>query len=287
VPNTQRSRNAFERAAPNFDGNDFIHLEIRDRLLERLKIVDMHPETIVDLGAGTCQGVSGLATAFPNQHVIAVDFAEQMLAAGTPAIGSANVSRVCADARALPFTERSIDLIFSNLVFHHCPNPGAAFAEARRALGFPGLLTFTMLGQDSLIELRKAWATVDRFSHISDFMDMHHVGDALIQAGFTEPVVDVEILTITYDSLAKLMKDLRETGSINATAARNRALSGREAWRKLGDAYEQYRNENNRLPVTLEIIYGLAWSGETRPGVSAREGTVEFPLGDLSVRSGR
>jgi malonyl-CoA O-methyltransferase len=288
VPNTKRIRNAFERAAQGFDGADFFHREIRRRLLDRLHIVDLSPESILDLGAGTCSGISGLGAVFPNAHIIALDFAEPMLAAGTPRIQARpDVSRVCADAALLPFRDRSIDLIFSNLMFHHCANPGAAFAEALRALRFPGLITFTMLGQDSLCEFRNAWAAVDDFSHVSHFMDMHHVGDALIQAGFVEPVVDVEFLTVTYESLTKLVSDLKGTGSINATENRNPALTTPGRWRLLADAYDQYRNENNQLPVTLEIIYGLAWAGDAGAGLRPRDGAVEFPLSELSIRSGR
>jgi malonyl-CoA O-methyltransferase len=288
VLNTQRIRNAFERAAPGFDGTDFLHREIRGRLLDRLRMVDVHPEWVLDLGAGTCSGVIGLANEFPDGHIIALDFAAPMLMAGKHKMqGNPNVSQLCADAAALPLGNQSIDMIFSNLVLHHCPNPGAALAEARRALRFPGLLTFTMLGQDSFIELRNAWAAVDNFSHIAHFMDMHHVGDALIQAGFAEPVVDVELLTVTYDALPKLMADLRGVGSINATDNRNPNLTGRRSWRRLTDAYEQYRNENNKLPVTFEIIYGLAWCGESRSGVRAPDGAVEFPIDELKLRSGR
>jgi malonyl-CoA O-methyltransferase len=144
-----------------------------------------------------------------------------------------------------------------------------------------------MLGQDSFIELRSAWAAVDNFSHIAHFMDMHHVGDALIQAGYAEPVVDVENLTVTYDALPKLMADLRGAGSINATDNRNPDLTGRRSWRRLADAYEQYRNENNQLPVTLEIIYGLAWCGEAKPAMREPDGSVNFPIDELKLRSGR
>jgi malonyl-CoA O-methyltransferase len=286
VLNTQRIRNAFERAAPGFDSTDFLYREIRGRLLDRLRIVDIHPEWILDLGAGTCSGVTGLVNAFPDGRIIALDFAAAMLAAGKHKIQAhSNVSQLCGEAAALPFGNQSIDLIFSNLVLHHCPNPGAELAEARRVLRFPGLLTFTMLGQDSLIELRNAWAAVDSFSHISHFMDMHHVGDALIQAGFAEPVVDVEVLTVTYDTLSKLIADLRGAGSINATDHRNPDLTGRRSWRRLTDAYEQYRNKNKQLSVTLEIIYGLAWCGEIKPGMRSADGAIEFPVEELKLSS--
>jgi malonyl-CoA O-methyltransferase len=286
VLNTRRIRNAFERAAPGFDSTDFLHGEIRNRLLDRLQMVDIHPDWILDLGAGTCSGATGLVKAFPDGHIIALDFAAAMLATGKHKIQAhSNVSPLCGEAGALPFGNQSIDLIFSNLVLHHCSDPGAELAEARRVLRFPGLLTFTMLGQDSLVELRDAWAAVDSFSHISHFMDMHHVGDALVRAGFAEPVVDTEVLTVTYDTLSKLIADLRGAGSINATDHRNPDLTGRRSWQRLTDACEKYRNENNELSITLEIIYGLAWCGEIKPGLRGADGAVEFAVDDLKLRA--
>lgn len=278
----RRIRTAFERAAKGFDAADFLHREIRDRLFDRLRMVDINPEWILDLGAGTCSGVPNLARKFQASSVVALDFAAPMLAAGAHKIaGNPAATALCAQAASLPFRNQSIDLIFSNLMLHHCPDPGAVLSEARRVIRFPGLLTFTMLGQESLAELRSAWAKTDAFTHVSPFMDMHHVGDALIQAGFAEPVVDVEVLTVTYERLTPLLKDLRALGSINATANRNPGLTGRKHWRRFTDACDRKRDEDGRLPVTLEVIYGLAWAGEPARGMRGRNGVIEFPIDAL------
>jgi len=282
VLDERRIRRAFERAAPGFNAADFIHGNIRGRLLDRLQVVHLDPEWILDLGAGSGLGSAGLGARYRDSRIIAVDFSERMLAA-VEYSGSAtrSIAAICADATSLPIKDGSIDLIFSNLMLHHCSEPRLILAEARRTLRFPGLLIFTMLGQDSLIELREAWMAADDCSHIAAFMDMHHVGDALVQAGFVEPVIDVETLTITYENLTQFMADLRGVGSINATEHRNRSLTGRQAWQRMSDAYERCRADNGRLPVTLEVIYGLAWCGKPVKGARISGMEIEFPVADL------
>jgi malonyl-CoA O-methyltransferase len=159
--------------------------------------------------------------------------------------------------------------------------------EARRILRFPGLFIFTTLGPESLHELGEAWAGADRFSHIGPLMDMHDLGDALIQAGFAEPVIHAEKMTITYQSLARAITDIRSVGSINATVDRNRGLTGRHTWQRMTDEYERYRDADGKLPVTLEIIYGLAWSGQPNSGRRLTAGEFEVAVDDLRLLSRR
>jgi malonyl-CoA O-methyltransferase len=169
-------------------------------------------------------------------------------------------------------------------MLQYCPDPSAVFEEARRALRFPGVLIFSTLGPDSLIELRAAWAKADEHSHVTEFLDMHHVGDALVHAGFAEPVLDVEKITITYEQLPRLMADLRGVGSINATTHRNRGLTGRRAWQRMNDTYETFRNAEARLPLTLEIVFGLAWRGPPASGRRTPDGDVEIPVDRIFPR---
>ncbi len=293
--NQYRVRRAFERAASGFEHADFLHREIRDRLLSRLPIVKIEPEWIMDLGAGTGAAARCLAEAFPMSRIITLDFSTAMLTEAKPQplnrtaltdnSPAEPVVAICANAQSLPITDQSVDLIFSNLLLQHCADPLSMLTEARRILRFPGLFTFTTLGPDSFRELREAWAGADNFSHIALCMDMHNLGDALIQAGFAEPVMYTEKLTITYQSLARAIADLRGVGSINATTDRNRGLTGRQTWQRLTDGYEQYRNADGKLPATLEIIYGLAWSGPPGSDTRLAAGEFEIPLDDLRLFS--
>ena len=280
-----RIRRAFGRAAAGFENADFLHREIRDRLLSRLPIVKIEPERVLDLGAGTGGATENLLQAFPASQVVALDFSKEMLAEANHPPPSKPVAAICADARSLPIAGNSIDLIFSNLLLQHCPDPLSVLKEVRRVLRFPGVFTFTTLGPKSLVELGEAWAGADNFSHIAPVLNMHDLGDALVYVGFSEPVMYTETLTITYESLARAMADLRGVGSINATSDRNRGLTGRHTWQRLTDGYEQCRNADGKLPVTLEIIYGLAWAGEHGPDVRNSGGEFEIPVDELRLIS--
>lgn len=273
----RRIRAAFDRAANGFETADFLHRDIRDRLLNRLRLVQIQPKRILDLGAGAGAAATWLAAHYPGSHVMALDASRQMLLSGGLKPGVQPVAAVCADAARLPVLDASIDLIFSNLMLQHCADPGAVLTEARRILRFPGLMIFSTLGPDSLIELRRAWAAADRRSHVSLFIDMHDLGDALVHAGFAEPVLDVETLTVTYENVPRLMADLRGVGAINATDNRNPGLTGRRNWQRMLDAYEEFRNREDRLPATIEIVFALAWCGEPR----ARDGIIEVPIETL------
>jgi malonyl-CoA O-methyltransferase len=281
----QRIRQAFRLAADTFDAEDFLHREICTRLIERFELMHLEPARIIDLGAGTGSACLGLQQRFPAADIIAVDLVPEMLLAGKREWGT-GAWPVCADAASLPLRSASIDLLFSNLMLPLCPDQAAVMAEARRSLRFPGLFIFSTLGPQSFIEFREAWAEADNFTHILPFTDMHDLGDALVNVGFVEPVVDAELITVTYPSLAALHRDLRRVGSINATENRNPGLTGRGSWERLCASYAKRRDRGGRLPATLEIIYGQAWSDESGRGHRGVGGAYEFPLSGLSTPAG-
>ncbi len=254
-------RQAFARAAVDFDAHDFLHREVRERLLDRLSAVVAEPTWIVDLGAGTGGATPALKFRFSEAQILSVDSSAAMLRAG-----ATTEIPVCADAACLPLADGRVDLVISNLMLHHCPDPAAALTEARRVLSDHGLLLMTTFGRASFNELGRAWATADPFTHIAPFVDLRDLGDLLTQSGFTEPVLDCQTLTITYDDLTSMMRDLRRAGATNATDGRNRGLTGRNVWQRLSAAYDQLRNADGKLPVTLEIIFALAWAGRRSSG---------------------
>lgn len=265
-------RRGFERAAAGFDAHDFLHREIRGRLLARLPAIRIEPNLVVDLGAGTGAALDELQTRFPDASILPIDLTPAMLDAGPAA-----ASGICADAARLPLPDGSTDVIFSNLMLHHCPHPADVLVEARRVLRSPGLIIFTTLGPNSLLELGRAWATADGYSHISPFADMHDVGDALVQAGFAEPVVDSQMLTITYGDVASLVADLRHAGSTNATEHRNRGLTGRDAAGRLHAACHAQADGAGRIPITIDVIFGLAWASDD-PARHRSTDTIEIPV---------
>jgi malonyl-CoA O-methyltransferase len=126
-----------------------------------------------------------------------------------------------------------------------------------------------------LKELRAAANADPEHVHVSRFIDMHDIGDALIRAGFTAPVLDVEHFTLTYDDVLDVMRDLKAIGAHNAAEGRSRGLLGKGFLRGLTERYEQFR-QDGKLPVTYEVVYGHAWKPEPKPHVADGNVPVTF-----------
>jgi malonyl-CoA O-methyltransferase len=155
-------------------------------------------------------------------------------------------------------------MVWSNLALQWVNDPPRTFAEMRRVLMPGGLLMFSTFGPDTLKELRQTFGTLDGHAHVNRFLDMHDIGDALMRAGFAAPVMDMEKVTLTYDDLAGLMRDLKALGAHNANQGRGRGLLGKSAWQRLQQQYEALRRDG-KLPATYEVVYGHAWKGEKKP----------------------
>jgi malonyl-CoA O-methyltransferase len=256
------ARRSFEQAAPRYDEVAVLQREMADRMLERLEYMRLDPHLVLDLGAGTGYAIEGLQKRFPEARVLALDFALAMLrqvrGRGFP---FSSASPVCADVEALPFADAAVDVIFSNATFQWCNDLEGTFAECLRVLRPGGLLMFTTFGPDTLWELRDAWARADGHSHVSLFVDMHDIGDALMRVRFADPVVDVERLTVTYEGVRDLMRDLKVLGAHNATGERSRGLTGRGRLAAMEQAYEVHRRDG-RLPASYEVVHGHAWAPE-------------------------
>lgn len=281
-----RVRAAFERAAARYDEAAVLQHEVGNRLLERLDLVRLQPERILDLGCGTGRCTVGLAKRYRKARVVAVDLAVAMLRAARARAGWFSRTRYLgADAESLPLADGSVDMIFSNLTLQWCVDLDTAFAEMRRVLRPGGLLMFTSFGPDTLNELRAAWAHADGFNHVNRFLDMHDIGDALMRAGLAEPVMDVEHLTVTYPNVLGLMHDLKTIGAHNATAGRPRGLTGRAQLRAMEQGYERFRRTDGVLPATYEVVYGHAWGARpSRRRATGAGETAVVSLGGLQRR---
>jgi malonyl-CoA O-methyltransferase len=147
------------------------------------------------------------------------------------------------------------------------------------------VLHLATLGPDTLFELRRAWQAADpRHVHVNRFIDMHDLGDALVRAGFAEPVLDVERYTLTYDDVRALMHDLKAIGAHNATAGRARGLTGKATLARMLAAYEAYRREG-KLPATYEVVLAQAWCPTVSPRALGRAGAeVTIPVSSLRLR---
>ena len=150
-------------------------------------------------------------------------------------------------------------------------------------------MSFTTLGPDTLREMRSAWRAADSRTHVNQFIDMHDIGDALVRAGFSSPVLDVERYTLTYLDVRRLAADLKATGARNATAGRPRGLTGRRGFAILQAAYEAFRQEG-RLPATYEVVFGHAWcpaGPARRGGTDPSTVSLEEIKRQLQARRGR
>ncbi len=263
----KKRRQSFEKAAKTYDVAAVLQREMGDRLLQRLDYVKLDPLRALDLGAGTGYISKQLLQRYPKSKIVAVDIALSMLKKTAQHRNwLRKPSVVCASAESLPFKQASFDLVISNLMFQWCDNLTEVFTGINQVLTGGGLLTFTTFGPDTLRELRQSWSEVDGYEHTSTFIDMHDVGDSLMQAGFQQPVVDMETITLTYTSLFSLMKDLKNIGASNAAVKRNKGLTGKNAFKSLEKAYEKFRTEDGLYPLTYEVIYGHAWAS-TEVGV--------------------
>jgi malonyl-CoA O-methyltransferase len=271
-------RAAFERASATYDAAAVLQTRVRDELRSRLDLIRIAPAVVVDLGCGTGHGARALKDRYRSAMVIGLDPALGMLRETRRRSGWLRpLQRVCGDARQLPFRDGAVNLMFSNLMLQWCDDLDAALAEIRRVLAPDGFLAFSTFGPDTLRELRAAWAAADGGTHVSGFRDMHDIGDALTRAGLSEPVMDVERLTMVYPDVAAITRDLKVSGAHNAPAARARGLTGKGRWRAMTDAYERQR-QAGLLPATYEVVYGAAWGARGRPAATARDGEVRIPV---------
>lgn len=294
----RRIRHAFDRAASTYDTHAVLQREVRERMLERLDWIKLEPQSILDAGCGTGYGTVALQERYPEARLLGMDLAVGMLRVAkrrSETEGRRDFAAgqwICGALEQIPYANQSIDLLFSNLTLQWVNDLPTVLAETHRVLRPRGLLTFSTLGPDSLMELRAAWAAVDRHSHVSAFMDMHDIGDLLVTAGFAEPVMDQERITLTYADLVDLVRDLQGIGAGNATAGRHRGLTAPGRWRAMVEGYESFRRDG-RLPATYEVIYGHAWIGESRsagldePREEMVPGEVRVPLDRIGRRSRR
>jgi malonyl-CoA O-methyltransferase len=276
VPDKRQMRRSFEKAASTYDDAAVLQREVSTRALERLYLVRINPAAIVDAGCGTGFTLPPLRKRYPRAVLVALDIAFDMLQKSRQRIpkwkqwtGASKAAFVCGDIESLPLRAACADMLWSMLSFHWAKDLAAVFAECRRILKPGGLLMFTTFGPDTLKELRSAWA-IDSNIHVNRFIDMHDIGDMMVAAGFSDPVMDMEYLTLTYDDIYGLMHELKAVGAHNVAMGRNRGLTGKRILKHIEQRYESLR-QAGRLPATFEVIYGHAWKPTPRVSPAGRQ----------------
>ncbi|KVE38795.1 methyltransferase domain-containing protein [Burkholderia sp. TSV86] len=284
----RRLRQIFDRRAAGFGAVSFLPREIAQRMRERLDYIKINPASVLDAGCGTGDDLPLLRARFPEAPVFGVDVSHGMLArvaerdaADTnwrrflpatlaKALGQRGPRVAQADFSTLPFAGGAFDLLWSNCALHWHARPDLVLPEWHRVLRVDGLLMFNTLGPDTLRELRAAWADAARAvdavapTRVVDFVDMHDLGDMLVESGFEIPVMDQEVLTVTYKSPASLLADVRRWGAYPFERDEASARASRRLLAALHDALDARRRDDGTIPLTFEVIYGHAWKAAPR-----------------------
>ena len=280
---------------------EFLRREVATRMHERLALVRLAPQRVLDAGCGVGADLPALQKHYPEADILALDAVPAMLQAARSrrhaALSSMNrllsqwlpsrksagqgidAGLMCGDFAQTPLAVNAVDLVWSNLALHWHPQPDRVFAEWRRILRVDGLLMFSCFGPDTFKELRSALSAGDTrsaASRVLPFVDMHDFGDMLVNVGFATPVMDMETITVTYESVDRLFADVRAWGG-NPQADRPRGLLGRRAWARIEAALEQRRSADGRIGLSFEVIYGHAFRPVPRTTASG-ESIVRLDL---------
>ena len=240
-------------------------------MLERLDYVKLDPRRVLDAGCGPAREAAALADRYPQATLVLLDAALPMLGTARPAgLLSRLFARrerfaICGELERMPVAASSIGLAWSNMALHWVAEPLAAIRELHRVLEPDALVMFSTLGPDSLKELRAAAGP----ARVHAFVDMHDIGDMLVAAGFADPVMDAERMTLTYPNAEGFFADLRASGQTCALAARARGLAGRRFLSKLTGALDAARR-TDRIEVTFEVVYGHAWKAKPNRAADGR-----------------
>lgn len=275
MSNLTAIRETFEQVADQYDKHAALEQEVGRRLLEKVAFRRVLPATILDLGCGTGFGTAKLKQEFRKAQVIGLDTSMAMLSRLRDRSGMLKpLKGVCGDIGALPFAGASADMLFASLSGCWSPDPMAMFSEFRRVLRPDGMLLFSTFGPGLMKELRIAWSGVDAEVKLPEFPDLLEIGNALVAAGFREPVMDMEVITLSYPDLNAMFLELEATGTFRLVEGWNRRHG---AGPELGQAFGPLMQEG-RYPLSFEIIYGVAFG--------PREGQpMKTPAGDVATFS--
>ena len=271
-------RRAFARAAASYEQHDVLQREVAARLFDSLDYYDGKPERVLDIGCGTARGTALLKKRWRDAQVIALDISQPMLRHARKHAGWLKpFARVCADGLALPFPDRSMDVVYSNLVMQWCDTPRDLLREFVRVLKPGGFVVASSLGPDTLNELRAAWAAADATqAHVGRFLDLHDLGDAALAAGLKDPVLDADHISMHYPDVRTLLADLKGLGATNADVERPCGLTGKTRFKAMLDAYEAQRREG-RIPATWEVVtlHARGFPADAMPLYGGRETRFE------------
>ncbi len=273
-----------DRAAAKLSTADFLLRESASRLTDRLLDVARDFPMALDLG---CHGgqVGELLAGHPKiGTLIQADLSPRMAHLARAATARPTM---IADEEFLPVAENSLDLVLSNLSLHWVNDLPGALAQMRRAVKPDGLLLATLFGGETLRELRTALLEAEIETtggvapRISPFTDVRDAGNLLTRAGFALPVVDADVITVTYADMFKLMADLRAMGETNSVIERRKIPTRRDTFLRAAEIYRSlFADERGRLKATFQIITMTAWAPHASQQKPLRPGSATIRLAD-------
>ncbi len=289
-----------DRAANGLAKHDFLLREVGQRLAERLDDIRRAFPRVLDLGGHHGAMADLLGDKAATELLVQTDVSPAMTVRATARAGG-RALHLTADEEALPFAPGSFDLALSNLSLHWVNDLPGALLQLRHTLRPDGLLLASMLGGETLFELRQCLMEAELAveggisPRISPFAEVRDMGNLLTRAGFALPVADADTLTVTYDNALALMRDLRGMGESNAIAERRKSLSRRATLLEATALYDRkFADADGRIGATFQVIYLSGWAPHPsqqkplRPGSAAQRladalGTDERPAGDKAT----
>ena len=278
----KKMRSCHERYLSTYPHASFIINAIGDALLERLSFIKLQPKRILDLGSGLGYLSRALSQLYPAAEVVAIDFTHTMnQQASKDCAAFEHIHLITADAYHLPIANHSIDLIVANVLLPALLDYPALWLECQRVLVPGGLLMFSNLGPDTLKELRASFAAIDDQPHVNTFMDLHDVGDGLLEIAFMDPVLDNEYFHLSYANLTALVRELKALGSIKFIGEPQVYLS-KHAWQKIEQYYQKhFVDDKQRLLVTVEAYFGHAFNPLKKPQRLEQDGSVSIAIDQI------
>ncbi|OGT65587.1 MAG: hypothetical protein A3J38_04170 [Gammaproteobacteria bacterium RIFCSPHIGHO2_12_FULL_45_9] len=248
--------------------------EVGKNLLSRLDWLKLDPQVIADMGCGTGELTGLLASRYPMARIIGIDHHPAMLAYARQQV-AAPVDWLLADSARVPLPDHALGFIYSNFLLPWHTSVPNLFQEWRRLLRPNSLLMLSSLGPDTLQEWRDYLHPEDSLSMV----DMHEMGDALMQLGFVDPVLEVEHYTLTYQDPTKFLHELTSCELLTVSSLVNSS--------PLRAAIQQ-RAEHGELTATFEVVYCHAWTPATEGYQQDEAGLARVPLSHLrrQIRGG-
>lgn len=254
----------------SYDETAFLSREIAKEMLARLELMNIQPKQVLDLGCGTGREAEQLAQRYPQSQVWGVDLAQSFLEYGKKQ-GRAQLAWMLADGHTLPLRSHTVDLIFANLLLPWTADPALILREWRRVLRPEGLVLFSCLGPDTF----KEWSAEQQGRILPGLVDMHNVGDALLEQGFVDPVLEVENLIFNYRSEEQCLAELVQSGLCRTAGEGGHPLT-------LVQSDLSSVGGEGKYPLTFEVVYGHAWCPTAKSGFKPdAQGVVKIPVSQL------